>query len=52
VIAVRKGKRIGLYASLDEALDRKSDHPVGTELRRLGDGELMAIYKNQGGIGA
>lgn len=52
MIATHKGKRIGLYASLDEALDRKNGHPVGTQLVRVGDGELMAKYKNQGGIGA
>jgi hypothetical protein len=52
VIATHKGKRIGLYASLDEALNRRNGHPVGTLLVRVGDGELMARYKNHGGLGA
>jgi len=47
VIATHKGRRIGLYASIDEALDRRNNHPVGTLLVRVGDGELMAKYARQ-----
>jgi hypothetical protein len=38
------GKRIGLYPSLDEALDRKHRwrHPIGSEYFRLRDGAMLA----------
>ncbi len=46
VIASRGGRRIGLYPSLDEALDRRHRDVliVGTELHRIRDGVLLARF--------
>jgi len=46
VIASSGGRRIGLYPSLDEALDRRHRHvcAVGTELHRIRDGALLARF--------
>jgi hypothetical protein len=33
-----------MYPSLDEALDRRHRHPVGTEMHRIRDGVLLARY--------
>jgi len=44
VMVVSNDRRIGLYPSLDEALDRRhrSRHPVGSVYVRIRDGEPLA----------
>jgi len=44
VIASRRGRRTGLHPSLDEALDKRHRHPVGTDLHRIRDGVLLARF--------
>jgi len=46
VIASCGKRRVGMYPSLDEALDRKHRHVcvVGTELHRIRDGALLARF--------
>ena len=43
-MVVNGNQRIGLYPSLDEALDRRrrSGHPVGSVYLRIRDGEPLA----------
>ena len=44
VIAIFGSRRVGIYASLDDALDkrRRCMHPIGTVFIRVVDGALLA----------
>jgi hypothetical protein len=51
VIAIYRLRRVGIYASLDDALDKKRRHlqPIGTVFIRVVDGAILAkiIHANQ-----
>ncbi len=44
MIASLGKRRTGIYPGLEEALDKRCLHPVGTEIHRVFDGALLARY--------